>query len=283
MVFTNQLEAGYFNRDSEYYFAVDAFNENGLTHGTTVTKGEIFVGLPYKGITREIPGTIEAEDFNEGGQGFAYYDTTPGNAFSKYRTGEDVDINEDRRTGAIYLDNTNTGEFTNYTIHVPQSGFYDFNCIGVSTQTGNEGGFYLNFDGDNSATAIQKIPFGNKSAFHTVTQADLFLTEGVHVMTFNIQGHINADKFIFKKGKTGLKNLGQTSINIYPNPSEGIFQARLPQSGYLLVSDIFGRNIYSKHTRDASLFIDISNHPTGIYFLSFLYGNQINKLKIIKK
>jgi len=30
MVFTNQLEGGFFNRDSPYYFSVDAFNENGV-------------------------------------------------------------------------------------------------------------------------------------------------------------------------------------------------------------------------------------------------------------
>ncbi|MDR2622036.1 MAG: hypothetical protein LBC48_05585 [Dysgonamonadaceae bacterium] len=31
MVYTNRLEAGFFNRDSEYWFAVDAFNEAGIT------------------------------------------------------------------------------------------------------------------------------------------------------------------------------------------------------------------------------------------------------------
>lgn len=31
MVFDNQLEAGFFNRDVEYYFSVKAFNENGIT------------------------------------------------------------------------------------------------------------------------------------------------------------------------------------------------------------------------------------------------------------
>jgi len=33
MVFDNQMEGGYFNRDSQYYFAVDVFNENGVTTG----------------------------------------------------------------------------------------------------------------------------------------------------------------------------------------------------------------------------------------------------------
>jgi len=37
MVFENQLEAGYFNRDSEYYFAIDAFTENGVTTGNKIT------------------------------------------------------------------------------------------------------------------------------------------------------------------------------------------------------------------------------------------------------
>jgi hypothetical protein len=32
------LEAGYFNRDSEYFFSVDAFNENGVTIGKTIAK-----------------------------------------------------------------------------------------------------------------------------------------------------------------------------------------------------------------------------------------------------
>lgn len=29
----NQVEAGYFNRDSEYFFSIDSFNENGITKG----------------------------------------------------------------------------------------------------------------------------------------------------------------------------------------------------------------------------------------------------------
>jgi hypothetical protein len=32
MLFDNAFEAGYFNRDSEYYFSVSAFNENGFTN-----------------------------------------------------------------------------------------------------------------------------------------------------------------------------------------------------------------------------------------------------------
>jgi hypothetical protein len=33
-------EAGYFNRDSEYFFTIDSFNENGITKGTAIIKNE---------------------------------------------------------------------------------------------------------------------------------------------------------------------------------------------------------------------------------------------------
>jgi hypothetical protein len=36
MVFGNQYEGGFFNRDSRYYFSIDAFNENGVTEGKEI-------------------------------------------------------------------------------------------------------------------------------------------------------------------------------------------------------------------------------------------------------
>lgn len=38
MVYENSFEGGFFNRDSEYFFSVDAFNENGITKGNKVYK-----------------------------------------------------------------------------------------------------------------------------------------------------------------------------------------------------------------------------------------------------
>ena len=159
VVYTNQLEAGYFNSDILYYFAVDAFNENGITRGKTVTEGEVYFGEPYGGIPHEIPGVIEAEDFNDGGQGFAYYDTTPGNAFNTYRN-TDVDINHSRATGAYFPANTATGEYLNYTVQVPETGVYVFDCIGAAVN--NSGGFYLSFNGEKiEQPVITPLPAGN--------------------------------------------------------------------------------------------------------------------------
>ncbi len=40
MVFSNQMEGAYFNRDSQYFFSIDAFNENRVTTGNTVVKSK---------------------------------------------------------------------------------------------------------------------------------------------------------------------------------------------------------------------------------------------------
>jgi len=36
MVFENQFEGRFFNRDSKYYFSIDAFNESGITKGSAI-------------------------------------------------------------------------------------------------------------------------------------------------------------------------------------------------------------------------------------------------------
>jgi hypothetical protein len=72
--------------------------------------------------TNVVPGTIEAEDYAAGKQGFAYNDTTPGNdGGSSYRS-DDVDI----RTGSPspVVTNTAAGEWLNYEIDVTAEGSY---------------------------------------------------------------------------------------------------------------------------------------------------------------
>jgi hypothetical protein len=38
MVYDNRYEGGFFNRDSRYYFSVEAFNENGVTRSTAIAE-----------------------------------------------------------------------------------------------------------------------------------------------------------------------------------------------------------------------------------------------------
>jgi len=75
--------------------------------------------------THRIPGHVEAEDYDVGGEGAAYHDTTLGNEGSQYRN-DDVDIQITADKGGGY----NVGwieeaEWLAYTVDVASAGLYD--------------------------------------------------------------------------------------------------------------------------------------------------------------
>ena len=56
---------------------------------------------PYGGTAAALPGTVQIENFDAGGSGVAYLDTTSGNSGGRYRA-TDVDIDSHRPTqGAV--------------------------------------------------------------------------------------------------------------------------------------------------------------------------------------
>src|SRR5258706_113965 len=77
---------------------------------------------PYLGTPAAIPGQIEAENFDSGGEGIAYHDNSAGNAGGQYRGG-DVDI-EASSEGGYDVGWTSSGEWLNYTANVAAAGSY---------------------------------------------------------------------------------------------------------------------------------------------------------------
>src|SRR5262249_54016282 len=82
---------------------------------------------PFSGTPAAVPGIIEAEDFDLGGEGVAYHDTIAGNEGGQYRPSEDVDIfTSSGAPGGYVIKNFATGEWMAYTINVQATGPYDF-------------------------------------------------------------------------------------------------------------------------------------------------------------
>jgi hypothetical protein len=80
--------------------------------------------MPYLGDPISLPGVLEFEDFDIGGQGITYFDTTAGNGYGGYRTDVDVDILSisDGGTGfGVYM---SPGEWLEYTCSA-EPGLYD--------------------------------------------------------------------------------------------------------------------------------------------------------------
>ncbi|HEY8184512.1 MAG TPA: hypothetical protein VIF64_00500, partial [Pyrinomonadaceae bacterium] len=86
---------------------------------TTGSSGSSYAGTPYSGAPAAIPGTIQAEDFDNGGEGVAYHDTSPANYGYAYRS-TDVDLaaSDDPQGGGYYIGWTYAGEWQKYTVNV---------------------------------------------------------------------------------------------------------------------------------------------------------------------
>ena len=69
--------------------------------------------------TLVVPGLIEAEDYDNGGEGAAYHDTVAGNQGGAYRS-DDVDV--ESISGGYALAYIRDGEWTRYTVTVEQAG-----------------------------------------------------------------------------------------------------------------------------------------------------------------
>jgi len=135
---------------------------------------------PYGGVPWPIPGRIQAEDYDLGGEGVAYHDTTPGNEGSAYRT-DDVDICATSDVGGGYLvKSIVAGEWLEYTVFVAATGPYD---IKLRAATPNNGRYlHIEFDGVDVTGPIVLPNTGDWDVSATVVVPRVTLAAGLHIM-----------------------------------------------------------------------------------------------------
>lgn len=127
-----------------------------------------------------IPGVVQAEDFDNGGEGVAYHDLMPGNAGNQYRT-SDVDVRALQSAGGGFaVFNAYAGEWLEYTVNIATAGTYDVN---VSVAARYEGGtFHLEVDGVNVTGALRVPATGSWQTFQPLTRSGVNLPAGTHVL-----------------------------------------------------------------------------------------------------
>ena len=157
----------------------------------------------FKSMT--LPGTVQAEDFDKGGDGVTYHDANSnkeGDASSYRSDCEGVDIVNGNGGKAIGY--TSTDEWLEYTVNVTQAGYYTYEAVASSGTTGS--GFRLDlsdYDGLTRLTENISVPqtaSSDWSVYKTLTGRTLIpLKEGDQVIRLTITGSsCNIDKIIFK-------------------------------------------------------------------------------------
>ncbi len=141
-----------------------------------------------------IPGIVEAEDFDSGCPGDAYYDRDDVNEGGQYRLNQGVDI-EQCAAGGYDVGWTHAGEWMAYTVTVSKSGTYQVSFNVASSY--DSGKFHLECDGVDK-TGIVQVP--NTSGFQNweVVRKTVALEAGRHLLKLVVDGDFfNIDKMVF--------------------------------------------------------------------------------------
>ncbi len=130
----------------------------------------------------EIPGTIEAENFDEGEPNVAYSDQEEKNLGAEdYRGPTQVDIEKrDDASGGFGVGWTRTGEWIVYTVMVKETGVYDLQIPVASDKQG--GTFHLEFNDKDVSGPIEIPDTGGWGKLQTITKEGLQLQKGIQEM-----------------------------------------------------------------------------------------------------
>jgi hypothetical protein len=151
---------------------------------------------PFKGAPFPVPGLIEAENFDLGGEGVAYHDNVKGNAGGQYRTSEDVDIivSSDSLGGGYVVNNFETGEWLAYTVNVATSAQYDIGLRASNDNWSPPPRFHIEIDGVNVTGSVTVPNTGSWNTFQFVGKGGVSLSAGLHILRiYSEQEYFNLD------------------------------------------------------------------------------------------
>jgi alpha-L-fucosidase 2 len=136
---------------------------------------------PYPGAAWPIPGTIEAENYDNGGEGIAYHDNDVINSGGQQRTNQGVDIETTGdATGTYNIGWTNPGEWMKYTVNVTATGVYTLQVRAAAPSAGSS--IHVELDGANISGSIVLPATGGWQTYQTVSVTTPSLSAGQHVL-----------------------------------------------------------------------------------------------------
>lgn len=209
-----------------------------ITNGNEEVKGSTTITVlepnkPYGGTAAVIPGKIEAEDYDEGVSGMAYYDKSDGNKCDDYTNEyrkDDVDLK--KISGGVAVGSFEGDEWLSYTVDVQADGEYD---VTLRLGEGNDSGsLSVEFDESNVKFDVSVKKLGDWGTFEDVKLSKkVMLKKGVQNMIIKNTGSwIDIDWIQFDGEFVGLNEATSSSVTIAPNPasSEIVIYGTTPTS-----------------------------------------------------
>jgi uncharacterized protein involved in high-affinity Fe2+ transport len=158
------------------------WNINFLAFGLNTSTGGGSGEAPYGGTAAAVPGTVQAENYDTGGQGVAYNVTSVNGSANSYRS-DGVDLEATTDTGGGYdLGWTAAGQWFKYTVNVATAGTYTVGLRLAAPAAVTDALHIDNSAGTNLSGDVTAPATGGYQTWVTVT-ATVTLTAGVQTLT----------------------------------------------------------------------------------------------------
>ena len=193
-----------------------------------------------------LPGTLQTEYYDKGGEGAAYHDNDAQNqGDANYRASEGVDIVNGN--GGRALGYTSTGEWVEYTIDVQEAGNYSFKAT-VSSGVNNSGfSINLNKNGKITKLADIKVPQTGSNNWDTYKVVEGTLSQpleaGEQILRIVITGsNCNIDKIQFTNTATGIIDINndaasqQGSYDLFGRKVNDSYKGIIIQNGKKIIN-----------------------------------------------
>ena len=141
------------------------------------TSGE----APYGGTRWNLPGQVEVENYDTGGQNVGYSKPAAGTSGTSYRTDSAAQIEATSDTGGGFdVGWTNTNDWYKYTVNVTSAGTYSLNVRVASPNTTSA--YHIEVDGANVTGSVAVPNTGGWQTYSTLTKTGVSLSAGQHIL-----------------------------------------------------------------------------------------------------
>ena len=245
-----------------------------LLHGypTRVVTGSILVQQPFTGTPIPLPGILEVEAYDQGGQGLAYNDADAENIPNAFRQNDGVDLGA--HDGGFILEYVEQGEWIEYTVDVAEAAFYEVTAEVASEQ--NAGTFRITSDLNDASTTFT-VPTTND--WYTFTEieanAPILLPAGIQVLRLEITNGtpFNLDRLVFSDPTTPTSEVeAQTAgFRVAPNPTDGELRVEFPNAANarLELFRVTGERVAQWTVSGNVTQLSLDEFGRGVYFLQW--------------
>ena len=214
--------SGFKEEEGEYVYDYDRY-EDGMSAEEFLAN---YQGIPFKKdqegnsllIISGEPATVEAEDFDDGGEGVSFHFQNAGYGGYDYREEKGVAVS--KSGDVVNIGNVSSDDWLCYTLQVTEAGAYSIDTYCVTAN--GKISFYFEIDG-RAAGQIVEAPEDDWNVFtHSVKVTDVQLSEGKHVLKWFTTGGINLDKFVITR--TGEYTGEQIGNSLFTYPRYGTYE-----------------------------------------------------------